>query len=228
MVRTGRSIDLYSDGILALKQGDYPRASADFEGVLKQAGQASGSYFLITTLREGDCLFFQGQYAQAQAKYKRVIDSVEGKTEFPNMDYAYFRLIQSHWLAKGETFFLVPPTDRRDQAEINAAYRMARQFIARYPNSPYMPEVMDIYHKVADTKISFEMEVARFYLARHKPLGAVFRLQRLLKSVPLANYRKNVIHRYILALKRAGKAKDARKNCIKYRTVLGKEPICKG
>ena len=227
-VQSKSGITIYADGIRSLKKADYVQAKEDFEGVLKLSRQTSGQYFLITTLREGDVLFFQGQYAQARAKYKRVIDSVEDRASLPNMDYAYFRLMQAHWMAKGENFFLVPPMDRREQLEINAAYDLARKFIARFPNSPYMPDVMAIYQEVSDTRISFEMEVARYYLVRKKPMGAVFRIERLLKTVPTAGYKKTVIHRYIRALKNAGKTEDVKRNCIKYQAVLGNEPLCKG
>jgi len=222
------SISLYADGIRALKKSNYPQAGEDFDSVLKQARKTSGEYFLLTTLREGDVFLFQGQYSQAISKYKRFIDSVEDKASLPNMDYAYYRLIQAHWLSKGENFFLVPPMDRREQLEINAAYGLARKFITRFPNSPYMPEVMDIYRQVSDTRISFEMEVARFYLNRKKPMGAVFRLKRLLKDVPVAGYSKEVVHRYIHSLNKAGKIEDLKRNCIKYRAVLGNESLCKG
>ena len=220
-------VNLYAQGLRALKEADYPRAGEDFDAVLMQPARAAGDFYLLTTIRAGDVLFAQGNYAQAKSKYKRVIDSVQGQSDLPNVDYALFRLIQTHWMAKGETFFLVPPMDRRDQTEINAAYRLSRQFIANFPNSPYMPEVMALYKKIVDTKISFEMEVARYYLVRHKPMGAVLRMERLLKKVPAARFRKAVIRRYIRALKSAGKTKEVEQKCTEYKTILGKEP-CKG
>ena len=218
---------LYAKGLSSLKSGDYDVATEAFDAVLRQPAKAVGNFYLLTTLRSGDLLFAQAHYAQAQVRYKRVIDSVQGQTQLPNIDYALFRLAQSHWMAKGESFFLVPPVDRRDQSEVNAAYRLTSRFITEYPNSPYINDVISLHKKIVNTKISFEMEVARFYMVRHKPLGAISRLEWLLDKVPDSRHNKRVVRMYLKALKIAGKKDVMQRKCIEFQDVLGKS-VCKG
>ncbi|HOU52869.1 MAG TPA: outer membrane protein assembly factor BamD [Myxococcota bacterium] len=173
------SRDDYLAGLKALRDGDYATAIETLQRVAR--GPSYIPYTAMARLRIADALFFQEKYEEAVEGYRTFIDTSAGD---PNLHYAYFRLAESRVKAIAGEFFLVPPSDRRDQQRVRGALAACRDFLARFPDSPFVPEALAMMDRMSRTVASFEMEVARFYRSRDKPAGAAGRLRRLMEDLP--------------------------------------------
>ncbi len=176
-----QSRDEYLAGLKALETADYAAAMDSLQRVAR--GPSYIVYSPLARLRLADALFYQEQYDEAVEGYRGFIETSAGD---PNLHYAYFRLAESRVKAIAGDFFLVPPSDRRDQKRVRAALAALQDFTLRFPDSPYVVEALQMQDKMTSVIASFEMEVARFYMSRSKPLGAVGRLQRLVVDLPSA------------------------------------------
>ena len=177
-------------------------------------------------LRLADTYFFEEDYITAERSYKRYIDQANDDPHFYGMDYAYFRLAQAQWLQKGETFFLVPPDDRKDQTQVKKAFETARKFRRLFPDSPYWLEVAKLYERISRIRMSYNLEVARFYLSRKKPEAAVMRLQYLLGEVPLSRDDPEVLRLYVRALRLTGNIRLVAQICERYVAILKETKWC--
>jgi outer membrane protein assembly factor BamD len=169
----------YARGLVALRNGDYGKAMEVFQAVAR--GPSYVRYTALARLRLADALFFQEQYDEAVEGYRGFI---ELNAADPNLHYAYFRMAESKVRSIAGDFLLMPPTDRRDPQRVWAALQLLDDFVARFPDSPHIDEALALRTKMAKTVASFEMEVARFYMTRKKPQGAINRIRRLMQSVP--------------------------------------------
>jgi len=177
-----QSRDEYLSGLRSLETGDYAASMETFQRVAR--GPSYIVYAPLSRLRLADALFYQEKYDEAVEGYRAFIETSAGD---PNLHYAYFRLAESRVKAISGDFFLVPPSDRRDQKRVRAALASLRDFTLRFPDSPYIVEALQMQDRMTAVVASFEMEVARFYMSRGKPLGAAGRLQRLVTDVPSAS-----------------------------------------
>lgn len=205
----------YVRGLAALRSGDYAKAMDAFQAVAR--GPSYVRYTALARLRLADALYFQEQFDEAVEGYRGFI---ELNAADPNLHYAYFRMAESKVRSIAGDFLLMPPTDRRDPQRVWAALHFLDDFVARFPNSHHIDEALLLRTRMAKVVASFEMEVARFYMTRKKPVGAVNRLQRLMKSVPQM-FRDEDTH---LALAQALAAADDRealaRECTTYDEVF--------
>ncbi len=176
-----QSRDEYLTGLKALETADYTASMETLQRVAR--GPSYIVYAPLARLRLADALFYQEKYDEAVEGYRGFIETSAGD---PNLHYAYFRLAESRVKAISGDFFLVPPSDRRDQKRVRAALASLRDFTLRFPDSPYIVEALQMQDRMTAVVASFEMEVARFYMSRGKPVGAAARLQRLIADVPTA------------------------------------------
>jgi outer membrane protein assembly factor BamD len=171
----------YLAGLRALESADYAASMDTLQKVAR--GPSYIVYAPLARLRLADALFYQEKFDEAVEGYRTFIETASGD---PNLHYAYFRLAESRVKAISGDFFLVPPSDRRDQKRVRSALAALRDFTARFPDSPYIVDALLMQDRMTIVVASFEMEVARFYMSRGKPVGAAGRLQRLVADVPSA------------------------------------------
>jgi outer membrane protein assembly factor BamD len=176
-----QSRDEYLSGLKALENADYATSMEILQRVSR--GPSYIVYAPLARLRLADALFYQEKYDEAVEGYRAFIETSAGD---PNLHYAYYRLAESRVKAISGDFFLVPPSDRRDQKRVRSALGALRDFTLRFPDSPYIVEALQMQDRMTAVVASFEMEVARFYMSRGKPVGAASRLQRLVSDVPTA------------------------------------------
>lgn len=176
-----QSRDEYLAGLRALETGDYATSMETLQRVAR--GPSYIVYAPLARLRLADALFYQEKFDEAVEGYRGFIETSAGD---PNLHYAYYRLAESRVKVISGDFFLVPPSDRRDQKRVRAALAALRDFTLRFPDSPYIVDALQMQDRMTAIVASFEMEVARFYMSRGKPVGAANRLQRLVTDVPTA------------------------------------------
>ena len=91
-------------------------------------------------------------------------------------DYAQYKL--------GMTHFKQMRASQRDQSETGQAVLEFQVFVAKYPNSPLMPEVQQKLRESRDRLSTHEYEVGVFYFKQRWYPGAIDRLKALLKEDP--------------------------------------------
>lgn len=201
----------YLKGIAALKNADFDGAFQAFRNAAK--GPSYIEYSRLARLRLADTLYYQDMYDEAAEAYRGFINI---SARNANLHYAYFRLADSKVKAISGDFFLVPPSDRRDQKKVRSALKAIDTFVALYPDSPFCSQVIALKNKMVATVSSFELEVAHFYMTRKKPVGAVSRLKRLMSEVPPVRDSEAVRALYVKALAAAGDNEQLSRECIDY------------
>jgi outer membrane protein assembly factor BamD len=81
---------------------------------------------------------------------------------------------------------------QRDQSETRDAIREFRTFIARYPNSPLLPEVQTKLREALDRLGEADYQVGLFYYRQRWYPGSIDRFSSLLKSDPEFSNRDSV------------------------------------
>jgi outer membrane protein assembly factor BamD len=99
-------------------------------------------------------------------------------------DYAQFKL--------GMTHFKQMRAAPRDQTETRDAVKEFQTFVARYPNSPLMPDVKAKLREAQDRLSESNYLVGMFYFRQKWYLGSIDRFSSLLKTDPEYTARDNV------------------------------------
>jgi len=192
----------YLAGLAALREADYPTARERLERVAR--GPSYIVYTPLARLRLADALMFEEKFEEAAEAYRSFTQTALGD---PNLHYAYFRLAEATMRSMPADFFLLPPADRKDQRPVRAALKAFAEFLSRFPDSPHVIEARRMLNQLIRIATSFEREVARFYLTRERPVGAVNRLRRLMQDVPEASRMEEIQADLIEALAMALEAR---------------------
>ena len=99
-------------------------------------------------------------------------------------DYAQYKL--------GMTHFRQMRAAPRDQSETRDAVKEFQTFVARYPNSPLIPEVKSKLREAQDRLSESSYLVGMFYFRQKWYLGSIDRFSSLLKNDPEYTARDNV------------------------------------
>lgn len=202
----------YLVGLTALKEADYPTARERLQRVAR--GPSYIAYTYLARLRLADALMLEEKYEEAAEAYRSFTQTALGD---PNLHYAYYRLAEATVRSMPADFFLLPPADRKDQKPVRAAIKALDEFLTRFPDSPHVLEARQMLDRMVRIAGSFEMEVAHFYRTRDRPLGAVHRLERLLRDVPAAGRLEDVRAALIEALAESGDTRALGSECARYR-----------
>jgi len=124
--------------------------------------------------------------------------------------YAAYNIGFCYWKLTPSNFFILPPANEKDQTSTEAAMLAFKRFLKRYPDSKHLKKAKKYYHKALLQLAGHELYVARFYLSRNKPKGAIFRLEYLIKRYPDAGVQPEVMFllgRTYLRMKKPKKAR---------------------
>ena len=171
----------YDRGLEALEDGNHLEAIRLFDHVRSKFPYSS--YAPLSELRAADAEFARGRYAEAIDGYQRFL---KFHPAHPEVDWAAFRIGESHYEAIPSGFFLLPPPAEKDQTEVRAAKRSLQDFLARYPNSQRVPKARELLSKTEGILASHELAVSAFYEKREQYRGAATRLEYLLANYPTA------------------------------------------
>lgn len=202
----------YLAGLTALREADYLRATQYLRKVAR--GPSYIVYTPLARLRLADALLFEERFQEAAEAYRAFTETAVGD---PNLHYAYYRLAQATVKSLPSDFFLMPPADRRDQRAVRAAIRSLKGFLARFPDSPFVVESIQLLDDMVAIASSYEMEVAHFYMTRDRPKGAVNRIRHLMKDIPQTSSREETRLALAQALHAAGDQDGLTRECNEYR-----------
>ncbi len=202
----------YIRGMASLREGDFESAFKSFSAAARAPSHIE--YSKLARLRLADTLYYQDMYDEAAVAYTAFINS---SASSPNLHYALFRLADCKVKSISGDFFLMPPTDRRDQKTVRSALDTISRFVKAFPDSPYCGQVLAMREKMIETVSSYELEVARFYMTRKKPQGAIGRIRRLMKDIPATRDVEKVRVAYIEALAAVDENETLAGECVDYR-----------
>jgi outer membrane protein assembly factor BamD len=117
-------------------------------------------------------------------------------------DYAQYRL------ALAQIRQVLGP--QRDQTPTRDALRELETFVANYPGSEHLPEVLRLQRETRDRLSESELGVGRFYYRQGNYLGATSRLQALLEADPQFTNRDAVYFYLAESYLRQAKTAEAR------------------
>jgi len=198
---------LYEEGLDHLRAQNYEQAIATFEQV--RARYPYSSYAALAELAVADTQFERGRYLEA-------IDAYQAFTRFhpshPRLDYAYFRVAESHYKTIPTSFFLFPPNSERDQTAVRATLAAVEEFLDRYGGgSEYAERAERLRREVLGILARHELAVAHFHEARQKWEGAALRYRYLLSHYPGIGFDEEATLGLAHAEWRAGRPEEARR-----------------
>lgn len=169
----------YDKGLKELDNKDWVAASKYF-GFIKSRFPYS-KYAVLAELRLADAEFGAEQYLEAIDSYRLFI-KFHPTHEMVANGYASFRIGESYYKQLPTDFWLFPPSFEKDQSATEDAATELKSFLDKYPDSPYRDRAKEIVKTVGKKLADHEWYVARYYWDRHKPMGTVLRLRRLLEQ----------------------------------------------
>lgn len=170
---------LYEEGLGKLEAEDYEGAIVIFEQVRSRFPYSS--YAALAELGVADTQFRRARYLEA-------IDAYEAFIRFhpthARLDYASFRVGESHYNTIPSNFFLFPPASERDQTSVRSTRTALQAFLQRFPESQHGPRARDLLQEVLGVLARHELATAKFYARRGKWAGAAGRYRYLLRTYP--------------------------------------------
>lgn len=158
-------------------------------------------------LRLADTYFAQGKYREAEEAYRTFVKLHPGHAK---VDYAAFRVGASAHKAIPSDHFFLPPSYEKDQSAVRGAARTLSEFIASYPESPYVAEARALVQDCTRRLQEHEMYVASFYERRNLLRAAALRLERALSAYPNGGHDDEALRRLAQVYMRLGEKEKAR------------------
>ena len=171
----------YEKGLADLKDENYAEALRYFTYV-KQKFPFS-KYAALAELAAADTEFERGSYQEAIDAYKSFL-RLHPKHEKVAEGYVSFRIAEAHVKQMPDDWFLIPPSYEKDQSVVLDALRELNNLVDRFPNSKYLKPAGEYRRTVLRRLIDHEVFVARFYLDRGHPKGAILRIKEALRRYP--------------------------------------------
>jgi outer membrane protein assembly factor BamD len=171
----------YDKGMAALKDENFIEANKYFTFVKNKF--PFSRYATMAELRLADTYYAEQKFLEAVDAYRLFIKFHPTHPEVTK-GYAAYRICQAYVEQIPSDWFLVPPSYEKDQGATHDALRETTTFLQTYPRSPYFSQVQVLHRQLVRRLADHELYVARFYLDRDKPNGAILRMETLLKKYP--------------------------------------------
>ncbi len=171
----------YERGLAELKDENFSDAIQYFTYV-KQKFPFS-TYAPLAELGLADTEYERGNYQEAIDSYRSFI-RLHPRHEKVSSGYAAFRIGESYFKEMPEDWFIMPPSFERDQSAVQDALRELDNMLDKYPDSKYSEQARSYRRQVLSRLVEHEVYVARFYLDRGHPKGAIVRITEALNRYP--------------------------------------------
>jgi len=128
----------YEKGLAELEDERWLDAIRFFEHVRSKFPYST--YASAAELKTADANFSREKFTEAIDGYGNF---VRFHPAHPNVDWAAFRVGESHVEAMPSDFFLLPSDTEKDQTQIRAARTALEEFLRKYPKSEHRPRAED-------------------------------------------------------------------------------------
>lgn len=172
----------YTDAIVDFRDEDCLAAAPAFQRIRREF--PFSRFAALSELRIADCRFMQGQYAEAATAYRAF---VRFRPSHSQIEYARFRIAESHYEQIPGEWLLGPPSHERDQTATLDALRLMRRFLLDYPGTDNRERATEVIQLCLDELAAHELYAAKFYMRRDAFTAVIHRIQTLLNSYPGAS-----------------------------------------
>ncbi|MFL5438980.1 MAG: outer membrane protein assembly factor BamD [Myxococcales bacterium] len=160
----------YKRGINEKADKNYIEATRYLEWV--RTNFPYSQYSSLAELALADMAYEREDWGAAAAAYQ---DFVKSHPSHPKADYASFRVGLSYYQDKPTDFWLMPPSNEKDQSPIRSALDALQRFVISYPKSDLVPKARDIINACRERLAAHDRYVAEFYWKRNAWKGAAGR-----------------------------------------------------
>ncbi|SHK29518.1 outer membrane protein assembly factor BamD [Thermocrinis minervae] len=181
--------ELYSEGMSAYTNRSYSKATQKLKEALKYIDQLTPQQIKDLKYALAESYYLDKDYINAVVYLE---DYIFQYPDSPETEKAYYMLIDSY--AK------VAPDAYRDQTYTQKALEKARDFLSKYPNSPYADRVADIIESIKGREAKHQYLIARFYEDYGYYYSAARRYRDLLINYPNEFSEAELLYRYIKSL----------------------------
>jgi outer membrane protein assembly factor BamD len=157
----------YKRGIAEKADKNYIEATRYLEWV--RTNFPYSQYSSLAELAIADMAYEREDWGAAAAAYQ---DFVKSHPSHPKADYASFRVGLAYYQDKPSDFWLMPPSDEKDQTPIRSALDALQRFVISYPKSDLVPKARDIINACRERLAAHDKYVAEFYWKRNAWKGA--------------------------------------------------------
>ena len=176
----------YAKGIELYRKGDYGGAAA----YLRKA-EAGMAYLSPEQIRElkyklALSLYREGKYEDAILELE---DYIYYYPTAPNVEEAYLYLIKA--------YLKISPDAWRDQTYTEKALKLAQEFLQKFPNSKYLPQVEELIDEAKRKLAKHQYLIAKFYEDYGYYYPAAVRFEYLLLTYPNYINTRDVLFHYI-------------------------------
>lgn len=205
----------YRKGVRAMRKHNYEEAKKYFKHVRDKF--VLSKYVVLAELRMADLLYKRGKYLAAIDAYQTFLKDHPGHRAVQS-GYVPFQIGYCHWKMVPSDWWLLPPAYEKDLTPVIGAAKVFRRFLEKFGDTKYAARARKYYHKALRRLARHELYVARFYLSRGKPKGAILRLEGLMRRYPDAGYEPSVLlllAKTHLKMKHIGRARAVFQQLIK-------------
>jgi outer membrane protein assembly factor BamD len=138
-------------------------------------------YTALAELRIGDCQFARGRHLEAIdtfQNFRRLHPTHE------RVAYAAYKAALCFYEQMPTDWFLLPPSEEKEQTAVRDAERALREYIDLYPNDENIEDAKKRLTEVRKRLLAHERYVANFYKRLGKDRAYVGRLQVIRKNFP--------------------------------------------
>jgi outer membrane protein assembly factor BamD len=169
----------YEKGLTELQEERWLDAIRFFEHVRSKFPYST--YAAAAELKTADAHFSREKYTEAIDGYRNF---VKFHPTHANVDWASFRVGESHVEAMPSDFFLLPSDTEKDQTQVRAARTALEEFLRKYPKSEHRPRAEELLSVVVRKLASHELVVAEFYARRERWEAAAGRWEYVRRTYP--------------------------------------------
>jgi outer membrane protein assembly factor BamD len=192
------------DFLKAQKYFEYVRAKFPYQEAAREA-----------ELKLADLEFAREAFPEAREQYQSFIKL---HPTHPRVDYAAYRAALTHVEEYPSEFFALPPSEEKDQGEIQSALLSMEEFRRQYPQSEFADEAKAHADDARKRLAEHELYVARFYQKRERWKAVAQRLESLLRRYPGTPYEEEVLfdlHSAYVRLNDPKKAEETLRQVLK-------------
>ncbi len=187
--RAEKAQELYASALSAYKEGDYGSASWDLEEALKFMDHLTPEQLENAKFLLGKSYYLDEDYVNAIVALE---DYIFYYPKLPRTEEAYYLLVDS--------YIKVAPDPYRDQTYTWKAIDKAKEFLSRFPNSPFAPKVQELIDEAYRKIARHELFIAKFYEDYGYTYSAAVRYREVLINFPGYIPEEEVAYRYIRCL----------------------------
>ncbi len=184
--RMRRAQEHYKEGLKEFKEKDYSGATWEFNEALKYMDYLTPEQLENVRFLLGKAYYLDKDYVNAVIALE---DYIFYYPKGKRTQEAYYMLIDS--------YINVSPDAWRDQEYTWKAIEKAREFLSRFPNSPYAEKVKSLIEKAYRKIAKHEYLIAKFYEDYGYTYSAAQRYKELLINFPKYVSVQEVLYRYI-------------------------------